>query len=62
MTYKFTCESCGSEENIEMKMSEYTSEGHTCSKCGGELKRSMSSYTTASAIWKCSGAYGINRD
>lgn len=62
MIYTFICKSCNLEEKIEMRMSEYKSEGHKCSKCGKELMRSMSDYTTAPAIWKCSGAYCVNKD
>lgn len=56
MTYKFKCESCNSNEDITMKPSEYTSEGHVCSKCGGKLVRDISSFCTTSK-WNCDGAY-----
>ena len=62
MTYKFRCDKCDKTEDIEMSMKDYTSEGHVCSECGSPLHRDMSSYTTANAIWKCSGAFGVNRD
>ena len=43
MYYDFVCKNCGNKEVIEMKITEYTSEGHTCSKCQSELERDISS-------------------
>ena len=43
MYYDFVCKNCGNKEIIEMKITEYTSEGHTCSKCKSELERDISS-------------------
>lgn len=62
MIYIFKCDKCNKTENIEMSIKYYTSEGHTCSVCGSPLHRDMSSYTTAPAIWKTSGAYGKHSD
>lgn len=56
MTYKFICKNCNKEHEIEMRMSEYTDK-QNCHDCNGLMERSISDYTTASAIWKCSGAY-----
>lgn len=44
MYYKFKCNECKNEEEIEMRMKDYTSEGHKCSKCGGKLERTIDSY------------------
>ena len=43
MYYDFICKNCGNKEVVEMKITEYTSEGHTCSKCQSELGRDISS-------------------
>lgn len=56
MIYKFTCEQCGSNEEKDIKLIEYTSEGYICSKCGGKLVRDISSFCTSSK-WNCGGAY-----
>ena len=61
MTYKFTCESCSSSKDIDMKPSEYKSEGHVCDECGGKLVRDISSYCFSNK-WNCSGAYGKHSD
>jgi predicted nucleic acid-binding Zn ribbon protein len=45
MIYKFICPKCGTAKEIEMKISEYTSKGHTC-ECGAELKRDVSDMST----------------
>lgn len=42
MYYQFVCPKCNLEEIIEMKMSEYTSEGHKCKNCDSELVRDIS--------------------
>ena len=43
MYYDFICKNCGNKEIIEMKITEYTSKGHTSSKCQSELERDISS-------------------
>ena len=43
MYYDFVCKNCGNKEIIEMKITEYTSEGYTCSKCQSALERDISS-------------------
>lgn len=58
MTYKFICPECKTEHSVDMKISEYTSEGHNCEKCGHELERSVTDFA-GGAIWKCPGAYGV---
>lgn len=42
MKYIFTCQECGHSEEIEMRMSEYTAEGHMCPDCGKEMQRDFS--------------------
>ena len=39
MFYPFICPKCGHNEKIEMRITEYTSEGHHCPKCTTEMKR-----------------------
>lgn len=58
MIYKFKCTNpeCQKEYDVEMKLSEYTSEGHTCPDCGEPLKRCVSDFGVNSQ-WKCGGAY-----
>lgn len=61
MIYKFKCEYCNTTEDVEMRMSEYTDEQY-CPICNNKMVRDISSYTTAGAIWKTSGAYGKHSD
>lgn len=55
MEYKFVCPQCGKEHMIQMKMSEYKSEGHIC-ECGAELKRDPNSFCKNFSV-NCSGFY-----
>lgn len=43
MYYDFVCKNCGNKEIIEMKITEYTSEGHYCPICNEEMQREISS-------------------
>lgn len=43
MYYDFVCKNCGNKEIIEMKITEYTSEGHHCPICNEEMQRDISS-------------------
>lgn len=45
MNYPFYCPKCGHREEINMKMSKYTSTGHKCRECGEEMQREISSMT-----------------
>lgn len=56
MTYIFVCESCGSQEEIDMRPSEYTSESHICKLCGETLARDITSFCSTTK-WNCGGAY-----
>ena len=39
MKYEFICNDCDLVYEVEMKMSEYTSDGHSCQNCQGSLSR-----------------------
>lgn len=56
MRYKFKCTNCNKEQIVEMKPSEYTSEGHVCENCNGKLKRSIDNFA-GGALWNCGGSY-----
>ena len=43
MNYPFCCPKCGHREEISMKMSEYTGEGHMCKECNTEMVREVKS-------------------
>lgn len=43
MLYPFYCPKCGHKENVEMKMTEYKSDGHLCSECETEMNRTIES-------------------
>jgi predicted nucleic acid-binding Zn ribbon protein len=43
LLYPFYCPNCGHKENIEMKMTEYKSDGHLCTKCETEMARTIES-------------------
>lgn len=55
MTYKFKCPSCGKQTEIQMRMSEYRSDGHMC-ECGVELVRDVSDMCTTYSL-NCTGFY-----
>lgn len=46
MKYQFNCSNCNHDQEIEMKMSEYTGDGHKCEKCGSDLHRVFSAKAT----------------
>lgn len=56
--YKFICPECNKEKEINMKISEYKSDGHIC-ECGGQLKRSMKD-TAKDYVVHTTGFYGKN--
>lgn len=56
MKYDFKCKKCGKSTVIDMPMAEYTSEGHKCPQCDGELERDLSNFN-GGFIWKCNGSY-----
>lgn len=58
MRYKFKCPKCNKEHEINMPISQYTSEGHFCEECQTELVRDVSDYA-GDAVWKCDGACGV---
>ncbi len=43
MLYPFHCPKCGHKENINMKMTEYESDGHSCPECNTEMTRAIES-------------------
>lgn len=45
MNYPFRCPKCNHEEIIEMKMSQYSANGHYCPICNEEMQREISSMT-----------------
>lgn len=55
MKYKFICPKCGNEKTIEMRISEYKSDGHMC-ECGAELKRDPKSFCRSYQV-NCDGFY-----
>lgn len=57
MIYKFICPECGKEEEISMRISEYTAEGHKC-ECGVELIRDIRDFGTSFDTSKISGFCG----
>lgn len=57
MDYSFICPKCEKEETIEMRMSEYTSKGHMCKKCGTELVRNPESFCSNFQV-NCDGFFG----
>ena len=58
MNYDFKCESCGTETQVDIPMSEYTEQKdkQVCT-CGGKLVRIMGWNGTVSL---CEGCYGID--
>lgn len=58
MIYVFRCEKCNKTHEVEMKMSEYTSENHHCHDCDSLMIRDIGNYGV-NAQWRCSGAYGV---
>ena len=69
MYYDFICKNCGNKEVVEMKITEYTSKGHTCSKCQSELERDISKAKCISfqeSLWRktdiSSMKYGMVKD
>ena len=50
MFYPFECPKCGQMETIEMRISEYKSDGHYCSKCNTEMKRDPKSLVCAMSV------------
>jgi predicted nucleic acid-binding Zn ribbon protein len=52
MTYPFFCPNCGQEENISMRMSDYSSTGHLCPICNTEMKRTIESLVCGLSVDK----------
>lgn len=50
MFYPFICPKCGNEKTIEMRISEYTSEGHICSNCESEMIRDPKSLVCGMSV------------
>ena len=57
MFYPFVCPECGQEETIEMRISEYTAEGHNCPKCNTEMKRDPKSLVCGMSVDKTGDFY-----
>lgn len=55
MQYKFICPNCGAEQMIQMRISEYRSEGHLGS-CGTEMIRDPKDFCKNYDV-KCDGFY-----
>ena len=53
--YLFVCPKCGNKTVIQMRISEYRSEGHIC-KCGSEMIRDPGDFSKTYQI-KCDGFY-----
>lgn len=60
MIYKFICPNCGEQVEIMMPISQYTSDGHFCEKCGTKLKRDVSDYCTRSPR-NIPGFFGVSK-
>jgi len=60
MIYKFICPKCGEKAEIVMPITQYTSEGHKCEKCGAELKRDVTDYCTSSPR-NVPGFFGVSK-
>lgn len=56
MTYKFICPKCGKNVEVNMRISEYHSDGHKCD-CGAELERDMQD-TARDYVCNTTGFYG----
>lgn len=56
MRYEFVCPECGHHQIVEMRMSEYTPDGHKCEKCNAELQRDVNNMV-AKSIDKTGGFY-----
>lgn len=56
MRYGFECPNCEHKEELEMRITEYTSEGHMCPECNTEMKRDVSTMGCMS-IDKTGGFY-----
>lgn len=48
MMYGFECPKCGHKEDINMRITEYTAEGHMCPKCNTEMGRDISTMSCMS--------------
>ena len=57
MYYPFICPKCGQKETIEMRITEYSSEGHICSKCSAEMVRDPKSLVCGMSIDKTGDFY-----
>ena len=60
MEYKFVCPKCNQDEIVNMRISEYTADGHVCKNCGAKLKRSVDSFCRSYSV-KCDGFFGKSK-
>ena len=60
MIYKFKCPKCGTPYELNMRITEYQSNGHYCI-CGAELIRDVKDFCTVSQR-KVDGFFGVSTE